>query len=80
MLLTDQKDNLGELFEVGREVVSYKSSDEAIDRLKYYTEHADEAAAIAKAGQQRTLREHTYAERMKELVPLLRTWLGKRRC
>jgi hypothetical protein len=80
MLLTDCKDNLGDLFEIGREVVSYKSPDEAIALIKYYAEHVEEAAAIARAGQERTLREHTYAHRMEELLPILRTWLGKRRC
>lgn len=80
MLLTDRKDNLGDLFEIGREVVSYESPDEAIALIKYYAEHVEEAAAIARAGQERTLREHTYAHRMEELLPILRTWLGKRRC
>lgn len=80
MLLTDRKDNLGDLFEIGREVVSYESPDEAIALIKYYAEHAEEAASIARAGQERTLREHTYAHRMDELLPILRTWLGKRRC
>jgi spore maturation protein CgeB len=78
MLVTDRKDNLGELFEVGREVVSYESPDEAIELINYYGEHAEEAAAIAQAGQQRTLRDHTYARRMEELVPILRAWLNRR--
>ena len=79
MLLTDRKDNLGELFEVGGEVVGYQSPDEAIELIHYYAEHAGEAAAIAQAGQQRTLREHTYARRMEELVPILKSWLDRRR-
>jgi hypothetical protein len=79
MLLTDRKDNLGELFEVGREVVSYESPDEAIELINYYGEHAEEAAAIAQAGQQRTLREHTYAQRMRELLPILQTWLRRQK-
>ena len=79
MLLTDRKDNLGELFQVGREVVDYQSPDEAIELIRYYGEHAEEAAAIARAGQQRTLREHTYARRMEELLPILRARLSSRR-
>ena len=79
MLLTDRKDNLGELFQVGREVVDYQSPDEAIELIRYYGEHAEEAAAIAHAGQQRTLREHTYARRMEELLPILRARLSSRR-
>lgn len=79
VLLTDRKENLGELFEVGREVVSYKSPDEAIELINYYGEHAEEAAAIAQAGQRRTLREHTYAQRMRALLPILQTWLRRRK-
>jgi hypothetical protein len=71
LLLTDRKDNLGELFKVGDEVIMYSSQEEAAELLHHYIAHPDEAAAIAEAGQKRTLSEHTYAHRMSELVPLL---------
>lgn len=71
LLLTDRKDNLGELFEIGKEVVAYSSQEEAAELIHYYLSHPDEAQAIARAGQARTLREHTYAHRMQELVPIL---------
>lgn len=71
LLLTDRKDNLGELFEIGKEVVAYSSQKEAAELIHYYLSHPDEAQAIARAGQARTLREHTYAHRMQELVPIL---------
>jgi hypothetical protein len=77
MLLTDAKDNLGELFEVGREVVAYGSADEAVELVRYYAEHDEERERIAQAGQARTLREHTYELRMKELVEILRAHLGR---
>ncbi len=76
MLLTDRKDNLHELFEVGREVVAYSSKEEAGELVRHYLDHPDEAAQIAQAGQARTLREHTYAQRMQELVPMLKRHLG----
>lgn len=76
MLLTDMKDNLGELFDVGREVVAYRNVDEAIELIRHYDANPDEAAAIARAGQQRTLAEHTYRHRMAELVPILKRHLA----
>ena len=76
MLLTDRKDNLHELFELGREVVAYSSKEEAGELVRHYLDHPDEAAQIAQAGQARTLREHTYAQRMQELVPILKRHLG----
>jgi spore maturation protein CgeB len=71
MLITDRKDNLGELFEVGKEVVAYSSPEEAAELIRYYLAHPAEADAIARAGQARTLRDHTYKQRMAELLPIL---------
>jgi hypothetical protein len=79
MLLTDKKDNLGDLFEVGKEVVSYSNEAEAAELIRYYLSHPEEASAIARAGQVRTLKEHTYGRRMEELVPILKRHLGSRR-
>lgn len=75
MLITDRKDNLGELFEIGKEVVAYSSMEEAAELINHYIAHPAEAAAIARAGQRRTLSEHTYAHRMTELVPILKRYL-----
>lgn len=78
LLITDRKDNLGELFEIGKEVVAYDSPEEAAELIRYYAAHPDEARAIAQAGQARTLREHTYQHRMVELAPILERHLGAR--
>ncbi len=75
LLLTDRKDNLGDLFEIGKEVVAYSSAEEAAELIRYYLAHPEEARAIARAGQARTLREHTYRHRMEELVPVLHRYL-----
>ncbi len=75
LLITDNKDNLGELFEVGKEIVTYSSPVEAVELISYYQAHPEEAKTIARAGQQRTLRDHTYHSRMKELVPVLESYL-----
>lgn len=75
MLLTDRKDNLHDLFEIGKEVVAYSSKEEAAELARHFIDHPEEAERITKAGQQRTLREHTYAQRMKELVPMLKRHL-----
>ena len=75
LLITDLKHNLGEMFEVGREVVAYSSSEEAAELIRYYIAHPDEASEIARAGQARTLRDHTYLRRMEELVLVLERYL-----
>jgi hypothetical protein len=68
LLITDWKINLHEMFEVGKEVVAYRSPEECAELIEYYLEHEEERKRIARAGQQRTLREHTYSRRMRELV------------
>jgi spore maturation protein CgeB len=76
MLLTDSGKGLGELFDVGSEVVAYEDVDDLVEKLRHYLDQDDERVRIARAGQQRTLAEHTYAERMVELAGLLEDRLG----
>src|SRR5438445_13457678 len=65
-LLTDMKSNLGELFEVDREVVAYENTQDLMRHLAYLLDHPAERRAIADAGQARTLRDHTYRRRMEQ--------------
>lgn len=78
LLITDRKDNLDELFEVGKEILAYSSQEEAAELIRYYLAHPDEAETIARAGQARTLRDHTYKRRIEELVPILERHLQAR--
>lgn len=71
LLLTDAKRNLGDLFEVGKEVVAYRDEDELVEAIEHYLAHEDERAAIAAAGQRRTLEQHDFAPRMRELAEIL---------
>ena len=75
LLLTDEKVNLGDLFERGTEVVTYATADELAERIQYYLRNEEERRAIALAGQQRTLRDHGYDTRMHELAALLESRL-----
>jgi len=75
MLITDWKVNLPEMFEPGKEVVAYRTPEECAELIQYYLTHDNEREAIARAGQQRTLREHTYYHRMQEFVEIVRKYL-----
>jgi len=75
LLITDEKKNMEEFFKVDKEVVTYKNPTDLIKKAKYYLNHPKEAAEIAKAGQDRTLREHTYKNRMKELKGIFEKYL-----
>jgi hypothetical protein len=75
LLVTDRKLNLGDLFDVGREVVDYGDAQECVAVVRHYLDHPAEAATIAAAGQARTLRDHTWLDRMARLVELYRARL-----
>jgi hypothetical protein len=75
LLLTDAKSNLGELFEPEAEVVTYASIDELVEKIGHYLADEEARVRIARAGQQRTLGTHTYAERMRELEGILVRYL-----
>jgi hypothetical protein len=71
MLLTDAGSNLDELFAPRREVAVYDHADDVIQQIQHYLAHDDERVAVATAGQARTLSEHTYEQRMRELAAIL---------
>jgi spore maturation protein CgeB len=76
LLVTDAKENLGELFVVGEEVIAYRDADDLVAQTRRLLADEDERRAIASAGHARTLREHTYAVRMRELAEMLQERLG----
>lgn len=75
LLVTNSAKNLSDFFEPGREVVTYDTPADLIEKLRHYAEHRDERQQIAAAGQRRTLREHTYAQRIPELAEMLEAHL-----
>lgn len=70
-LVTDYKENLGELFAPGVEVATYRSADECLEVIEELLRCENQRAAIAAAGQKRTLSGHTYGRRMKDVLALL---------
>jgi spore maturation protein CgeB len=71
-LITDWKSNLGQLFDTDKEVVAYKSIDECIGKIKWLLENPTEAEKIGKAGQLRTLKDHTVEKRVREFNEILK--------
>jgi hypothetical protein len=76
LLITDWKDNIAELFEPGKEVVCYKSVGECLELIDYYLRHEAERAAIAAAGQRRTLQSHSYAQVVADQVRIFERYLA----
>ncbi len=63
-LLTDWKQNLSQLFDLDNEVITYRSMNECVEKIKWLDEHPLERKKIGEAGQRRTLNDHTVGERV----------------
>jgi spore maturation protein CgeB len=74
-LITDWKVNLAELFEPDIEVLTYRTPEECVEKVNYILEHDAQRDDIAKAGQRRTLRDHTFAQRARQLDEFIRAIL-----
>ena len=59
-------------YEVGKEIVCYRSRDELVDLARYYLAHDVERERIRLAGQVRALRDHTWERRYGSLFEELR--------
>ncbi|MBA4416984.1 MAG: glycosyltransferase family 1 protein [Syntrophus sp. (in: bacteria)] len=74
-LVTDSKKNIRDFFEPDKEIVTYNSVEECTEKIQWLLDYPKELESIAKAGQQRTLKDHTYAKRAKELDTIIREYL-----
>lgn len=63
---------LPQLFTPGRDIVTYSSTEEAVELLHHYTRHPEEAERMAAAGQLSVLQHHTASARAAQLEQLLR--------
>lgn len=58
MQICDCSEGLSQVFEIGKEVVTYHSIEEAIELIKYYLENDDERKKIASAGFKRVMKDY----------------------
>ncbi len=77
-MLTDWKDNLPELFEPEKECVTYRGVADCVEKARWLLAHPIEAAEIGRAGQARTLAQHTFALRAHELDRVIRRELSRK--
>lgn len=73
-LITDWKQNLNELFEDEKEILSYKTKQECIEKMKWILENPEKTAAIGKNGQLRILKDHTFNNRAERIVRCLKEY------
>ena len=58
MQICDCLNGLGDVFDIDKEVIGYRSINEAIELIDYYLEHEEERIKIAKAGFKRVMNDY----------------------
>ncbi|MBW1782940.1 MAG: glycosyltransferase family 1 protein [Deltaproteobacteria bacterium] len=67
-LLTEYVPGLEKFYAIGNEIDAFYGKEELVEKIKYYLSHPHKRDFIARAGFQRTEREHIYEIRMKEAL------------
>ncbi len=75
-LLTDWKPDINNYFIDGEEVLTYRSFDEAKEKIDYMLKHPEKLNEIAQRGQQKTLSEHTFEKRALVIDAKIKELLG----
>ena len=66
-LLTEKADFLEKYFNIGEEIVTFENYSELKDKIKFYLTNKDLRQEIARKGQDRILRDHTYSQRLNHI-------------
>lgn len=74
-LLTDQKENMASLFKQDVEVVTYTSTEDCVDKIKWLYEHPKKIKEIAHEGQKRCLKDHTFHNRVGKFEMILKKYM-----
>lgn len=74
--MVDWRPGLNQLFEDGKELISFRSLGDLKEKIEYWLPRESERRVIAEAGMRRALADHTYTAR---LTVLLETIGGKRK-
>ncbi|MCZ7611899.1 MAG: glycosyltransferase [Ignavibacterium sp.] len=66
--LTHDNPDLYELYDIGKEIVTYRNPEECVNKVEYYLTHPDERETIAKAGKEKAIKNHTWEKRFDKVL------------
>lgn len=72
--ISDDQPDLKNLFEPGKEIETYKTEGELLDKIKFYLSDESKRNQIALAGHQRVLRDHTLNQRVKKMLEMINSF------
>jgi|WetSurMetagenome_2_1015567.scaffolds.fasta_scaffold195354_1 spore maturation protein CgeB len=69
--LTEYVNHLEDYYKIGEEIECFDNPRELADKIKYYLAHDKEREKIAKAGRERTMKDHTYEKRFNQIFKII---------
>jgi spore maturation protein CgeB len=70
LYLTQDNPELSLVYEIGKEIVTYKDEKDCAEKIKWLLTDQENADKIRKAGRERALREHTWSKRFEKIFVL----------
>ncbi|KPA19307.1 Macrocin-O-methyltransferase [Candidatus Magnetomorum sp. HK-1] len=78
-LLTQYQDKVAKYFEPGKEVETFRSPEEMIEKIEYYLKYPQKREDIAYRGQQKCLSEFSIKNRAIDFDNIIRKYMSKKR-
>ena len=69
--LTNYQSEIPEYFEVGKDLDTYASEEELVQKIRYYLEHAEERKEIARNGYQKAKERYSLELRVKQILQIV---------
>ena len=67
---TQDNPEISLVYEVGKEIVTYRDEIDCAKKIEYLLNHPEEAEKIRRAGRGRALRDHTWEKRVEKVFRL----------
>ena len=67
-VMSNWQEEIPELFAEGKEIVTYKTPEELVDKAEYYLRHDDERIRIGINGYRKVKEKHTYEQRLEKII------------
>lgn len=76
-VLTDYREQMEPMFDIGREIVCFREEEEIPDLVRYYLSHDREREEIVRKGRERVLKCHTWTHRIAEIIRTMKEYYGR---
>ena len=70
-VLSNWQEEIPELFVEDKEIVTYKTPEELVDKADYYLKHEDKRVKIGVNGYRKVKAQHTYEQRMQKIISVI---------